>query len=74
MTLGKMLDILQENNVPKSARLVSNSGWECGAIDMDGIYYSERLNTVIFTRGSRFENDCGYDASYGYELLYKTHL
>lgn len=69
MTLGKMLDILQENNVPKSANLMSNSGWGCDATNMDGIYYNENLNTVIFTRGSRYERDCGYD---GYDLLYKA--
>lgn len=71
MTLGKMLHILQENNVPKSARLMSNSGWECCATDMDGIYYSKKLNIVIFTQGTEFESNCGYEASDGYKLLYK---
>lgn len=69
MTLGKMLNILQENNVPKNATLMSNSGWECDATDMDGIYYNKNLNTVIFTQGSKYEEDCGYN---GYDLLYKA--
>lgn len=68
MTLGKMLDILNRNNVPKTAILMSNSGWECSATHMDGIYYNRDLNTVIFTQGDEYEKNCGYD---GYDLLYK---
>ena len=35
MTLEKMKEIMDRNGVPGNARLMSNSGWELGATDMN---------------------------------------
>lgn len=69
MTLNKVMEVFKANNIPNDARLMSNSGWEYGFTDMDGIYYSQDTNTIIFTRGGKYERGCGYS---GYKLLYKS--
>lgn len=50
MTIAKLNRILRENNIPEDATLMSDSGWECCASDMDGVYYRFEDNTVVFTQ------------------------
>ena len=49
MTVGEMLKIFKQYNIHNDAVLMSDSGWECWATDMDGIYYNKTTNTVVFT-------------------------
>ena len=60
MTLELLNKIYEENNIPKDALLMSDSGWECDATDMDGVFYSKERNTVFITQGS------WSDVAYGY--------
>ena len=59
MTLEKMKEIMDRNGVPGNARLMSNSGWELGATDMDGIIW----NVIHFVQMAALEVDGvdGYD-------------
>ena len=41
MTAGELINIFKQNNIPNDAILMSDSGWECCATDMDGIYYNK---------------------------------
>lgn len=50
MTVEKLIRILRENDIPEDAILMSDSGWECWASDMDGLYYHAKDNTVVFTQ------------------------
>ena len=50
MTFNELEDIITRNNIPKNVRLLSDSGWECGETEMDGVYYDETENTLIFTQ------------------------
>ena len=60
--------ILEENNIPDNAVLMSDSGWECDATNMDGIYYNEKTNVIVFTQcGDRY--DSYYDDP-DWKLLY----
>lgn len=60
MTLELLCKIYEENDIPKDALLMSDSGWECCASDMDGVFYSKADNTVFITQG-------GWDdLAYGY--------
>lgn len=57
MTIEKLQKIIEDNNIPKDAVLESDSGWECGPTDMNGIYYSESKNTLVFTQEcSKYEH------------------
>ena len=51
MTLGLLEQIVKENNIPNDAKLMSDSGWECDATNMDGIFYNKGTNTLVFTQG-----------------------
>ena len=49
MTLCELKQICEECNIPDDAILMSDSGWECSATDMNGVYYNAKTNTVVFT-------------------------
>lgn len=58
MTYAELKDIITKNNIPETARLNSDSGWECSATDMNGVYYDETTNTIIFTQMiSKYDTD-----------------
>lgn len=49
--------------MPGNARLMSNSGWELGATDMDGIIWNPEENVIHFVQMAALEVDGvdGYD-------------
>lgn len=51
MNLNKLLELIREYDIPEDVKLRSDSGWECGATDMDGVYYNRKLNVIVFTQG-----------------------
>ena len=75
MTFGKLKKILEKNNIPDNAILISDSGCEYSATDMDGIYYNKEKNIVVFTQGDDCYNPKNHgvwtlDYNKGYEVLY----
>lgn len=50
MTVKELNRLLTANNIPEDAILMSDSGWECGASDMDGVYYNSKENIIVFTQ------------------------
>ena len=50
MTLKDLIEITQKYDIPQNATLMSDSGWECCATDMDGAYYNAGTNTIVFTQ------------------------
>lgn len=52
MTLGELNKLCKSNNIPDNVKLMSDSGWECCETEMNGVYYSEELNMIIFTQDS----------------------
>ena len=50
MTVGELINIFRQNNIPNDATLMSDSGWECCATDVDGVYYNKLKNIVVFTQ------------------------
>lgn len=71
MTFQTLEEIIVQNNIPKDVHLVSDSGWECCATEMNGIYYNKGRNLIIFTQGDggdyRYENDPNYQLLHGEE-------
>lgn len=57
MTFELLTEIIEKNNIPKNVTLLSDSGWECYATDMNGIYYAPKANIIVFTQD-------GYEESY----------
>lgn len=50
MTFKLLKKIVKENEIPEDATLFSDSGWECGSTEMNGVFYSAEVNAIIFTQ------------------------
>ena len=50
MKLNKLLELINKHNISDDVLLQSDSGWECDATDMDGVYYNRKLNVIVFTQ------------------------
>ena len=50
MTISDILTIIGRNNIPYNAKIESDSGWECGATAVDGVYYNKCTNTIVLVR------------------------
>lgn len=63
MTFDILQKIIKDNNIPSNVHLMSDSGWECDATEMDGVYYNESKNEIVFTQypyeydGFRYKSD-----------------
>ncbi len=69
MTLELLNKICEQNNIPSDVRLTSNSGWECDATEMDGIFYKRNENTLEFTQEVSI-NDMVKYSKQGWDCLY----
>lgn len=57
MTFSEIQKIVENNNIPLTVELLSDSGWECCATRMDGVYYNEKLNKMVFTqKGDKYDD------------------
>ena len=50
MTFERLSKLINKYNIPKNVHLLSDSGWECGATEMCGVYYNKKQNVIIFTQ------------------------
>ena len=67
MKLNTLLELISKHNIPNDVLLQSDSGWECCATDMDGVYYNRKLNVIVFTQYIS-ENDSYFNES-DWEIL-----
>lgn len=54
MTYKELKEIIEKNNISEDVHFMSNSGWECCATEMDGVYYSPSANEIHFTQNSQY--------------------
>lgn len=66
MTFKILNNLIKKHSVPDDVVLKTDSGWECCETEMDGVYYSEELNEIVFTQN--FGKDSGYENSNWKEL------
>ena len=50
MTFLELEKFMKDYNIPKDVKLMSNSGWECDATEIDGVYYCKEENVIHFTQ------------------------
>ena len=72
LTFKELNNIIEKYNIPKDVILMSDSGWECFATDMLGIYYNKTKNTIVFTQ--YFFNNPLYPNEEGWEKLYSDNI
>jgi len=68
MTFDQLEKIIKENNIPSNVKLQSDSEWECGPTEMDGVYYNKKENTMYFTQIGKAS-----DSYYGEEDMQILH-
>ena len=70
MTFQELNKLVKDNNIPYDVKLLSDSGWECDATDMDGVYYNSESNIIVFTQyASKF--DC-YQKDNKWKMIYSN--
>ena len=67
MTLAKLKELCQQNNIPDDVELLSDSGWECSETNMDGVWYSKEANCIVFTQGEEVDFLLENDGKYYFE-------
>lgn len=67
MTYKILKEIIERNKIPEDVVLMSDSGWECDATHMDGVFYNARENKIIFTQTADFLEEYIDD---GYEVVW----
>ena len=67
MTFELLNRLIEENDIPRNVKLMSDSGWECCATDMNGVWYNREKNTIVFTQVGN-EYDYSYDDNW--ELIH----
>ena len=50
MTFEKLKEMIEKYNIPSNVKLLSDSGWECDETEMDGVFYNEVENHIVFTQ------------------------
>lgn len=71
MTFKMLAEIIKTNNIPEDVHLTSDSGWECSATEMNGVFYSKEKNKIVFTQGrSKYDP---YDDPTPYVCLYSLY-
>ena len=71
MTFEQLSNIIAENNIPQDVELQSDSGWECCETDMNGVYYDEQNNRLIFTQSGKMYEEWFHKQ--GVKLLHGVH-
>lgn len=50
MIFAQLNKLIETYHIPSDVTLMSDSGWECDATHMDGVYYNEEDNVIVFTQ------------------------
>jgi hypothetical protein len=68
LTFEELTYLINKYKIPHNVRLLSDSGWECSATDMCGVYYNKQRNIIVFTQEfNEFEKN--YTQEYGWIKL-----
>lgn len=68
MTLAYLREIMEKNDIPEDVRLMSDSGWECDATDMGGVFYHRDDNIIVFTQSTQYR-DSEYSEEDGWKAI-----
>lgn len=50
MNINLLNQLIEDNNISKDVKLLSDSGWDLSETEIGGVWYSESYNTIIFTQ------------------------
>lgn len=61
MTFNKLQKLIKQYNIKDDVKLMSDSGWEVDETEMNGVYYNENLNIIIFTQSFKHTSVYNYN-------------
>lgn len=61
ITFKQLQDFIEKEGIDPDVHLLSDSGWEYGSTDMDGLYYNKKQNVIVFTQVGFMELDVTLD-------------
>lgn len=64
MAYHKLAYLLYKHSIPESVTMKSDSGWECGPSEMNGVYYNIVENIIIFTQEFSINNSYSEDSNW----------
>lgn len=72
MTFQQLSYLIEKHNIPYNVHLLSDSGWECDATEMDGVFYNKKENEIVFTQKPTdpIRNNEPYDSNEDWKELY----
>ena len=50
MTFEKLKELVEKYNIPSNVKISSIYAWTLDKTEIDGIYYNEEMNHIIFTQ------------------------
>ena len=50
MKFYELVELFDKFGVSEDVKLKSDSGWECSATEMNGIFYNKKENLIVFTQ------------------------
>lgn len=62
MKFYELVELFDKFGVSEDVKLKSDSGWECGATEMNGVFYNKKENIIVFT-----QSDCASGDEYSSE-------
>lgn len=57
MKFYNLVDLIDKFGIPDDVKLKSDSGWECGATEMNGVFYNKKENVIVFTQSNGASSD-----------------
>lgn len=52
MKVKDFLEVLEKHNIPEDVKILSDSGWECDATDIEAVYYNKEKNFIVLVQSS----------------------
>lgn len=68
INVGTLIGIFINNQIDNDAVIMTDSGWECDATEVNMIYYNAKTNVIMLTR--KYGNYDTYDDSEDWKLLW----
>lgn len=62
MTFEKLKELIEKYNIPSNVKISSIYAWALDKTEIDGIYYNEEINHIIFTQffNTKYKNLINY--------------
>lgn len=57
MKFYELVELFDKFGVSEDVKLKSDSGWECSATEMNGVFYNEKENLIVFTQANGASGD-----------------